>query len=99
MLAVSGFGSKSRPSDNLNGGQWKLVAEYVEVPSWKYFVLSGFTPRGLARNLHFVSSLQERGVDFVAADMPDAPTSRGAAGSVWKLSAKLSCGALGGRFE
>ena len=26
----------------------------------------------LARNLHFVSSLQERGVDFVAADMPDA---------------------------
>jgi len=26
----------------------------------------------LARNLHFVSTLQERGVDFVAADMPDA---------------------------
>ena len=26
----------------------------------------------LARNLHFLSSLQERGVDFVAADMPDA---------------------------
>ena len=26
----------------------------------------------LARNLHFVSSLQERGVDFVAADMPEA---------------------------
>jgi DNA invertase Pin-like site-specific DNA recombinase len=26
----------------------------------------------LARNLHFVSSLQERDVDFVAADMPDA---------------------------
>jgi DNA invertase Pin-like site-specific DNA recombinase len=26
----------------------------------------------LARNLHFVSSLQEQGVDFVAADMPDA---------------------------
>jgi DNA invertase Pin-like site-specific DNA recombinase len=26
----------------------------------------------LVRNLHFVSSLQERGVDFVAADMPDA---------------------------
>lgn len=26
----------------------------------------------LARNLHFISSLQERGVDFVAADMPDA---------------------------
>ena len=26
----------------------------------------------MARNLHFVSSLQERGVDFVAADMPDA---------------------------
>src|SRR3977135_4042784 len=26
----------------------------------------------LARNLHFVSSLQERRVDFVAADMPDA---------------------------
>jgi len=29
----------------------------------------------LARNLHFVSSLQERGVDFVAADMPDCEPS------------------------
>jgi DNA invertase Pin-like site-specific DNA recombinase len=73
----------------LNGGQWKLVAEYVEVESGKrntrpqlQAAISHAKAIGaklviarldrLARNLHFVSSLQERGVDFVAADMPDA---------------------------
>src|SRR5882672_9989582 len=73
----------------LNGGQWKLVAEYVEVESGKrnsrpqlQAAISHAKAAGaklviarldrLARNLHFVSSLQERGVDFVAADMPDA---------------------------
>jgi DNA invertase Pin-like site-specific DNA recombinase len=73
----------------LNGGRWKLVAEYVEVESGKRnnrpqlqaaishvkatrakLVIARLDR--LARNLHFVSSLQERGVDFVAADMPDA---------------------------
>lgn len=74
---------------HLNGGQWKLVAEYVEVESGKrnsrpqlQAAISHAKAIGaklviarldrLARNLHFVSSLQERGVDFVAADMPDA---------------------------
>src|SRR5664279_5555265 len=73
----------------LNGGQWKLVAEYVEVESGKrnsrpqlQAAIGHAKATGaklviarldrLARNLHFVSSLQERGVDFVAADMPDA---------------------------
>jgi DNA invertase Pin-like site-specific DNA recombinase len=73
----------------LNGGQWKLIAEYVEVESGKrntrpqlQAAISHAKATGaklviarldrLARNLHFVSSLQERGVDFVAADMPDA---------------------------
>jgi DNA invertase Pin-like site-specific DNA recombinase len=73
----------------LNGGRWKLLAEYVEVESGKrsgrpqlQAAISHATATGaklviarldrLARNLHFVSSLQERGVDFVAADMPDA---------------------------
>ena len=73
----------------LNGGRWKLVAEYVEVESGKrnsrpqlQAAISHAKATGaklviarldrLARNLHFVSSLQERGVDFVAADMPDA---------------------------
>ena len=73
----------------LNGGRWKLVAEYVEVESGKRnsrFQLQAAIGHAkatgaklviarldrLARNLHFVSSLQERGVDFVAADMPDA---------------------------
>src|SRR5277367_4175643 len=68
----------------LNGGRWKLVAEYVEVESGKRnsrpqlqaaighakaigakLVIARLDR--LARNLHFVSSLQERGVDFVAA--------------------------------
>lgn len=73
----------------LNGGNWKLIAEYVEVESGKrnsrpqlQAAISHAKATGaklviarldrLARNLHFVSSLQERGVDFVAADMPDA---------------------------
>jgi DNA invertase Pin-like site-specific DNA recombinase len=73
----------------LNGGRWKLVAEYVEVESGKrnsrpqlQAAIGHAKSTGaklviarldrLARNLHFVSSLQERGVDFVAADMPDA---------------------------
>src|SRR5271156_2208183 len=73
----------------LNGGRWKLVAEYVEVESGRrnsrpqlQAAISHAKATGaklviarldrLARNLHFVSSLQERGVDFVAADMPDA---------------------------
>jgi DNA invertase Pin-like site-specific DNA recombinase len=73
----------------LNGGQWKLLAEYVEVESGKrnsrpqlQAAISHAKAAGaklviarldrLARNLHFVSSLQERGVDFVAADLPDA---------------------------
>jgi DNA invertase Pin-like site-specific DNA recombinase len=73
----------------LNGGRWKLVAEYVEVESGKrnsrpqlQAAIGHAKATGaklviarldrLARNLHFVSSLQERGVDFVAADMPDA---------------------------
>jgi DNA invertase Pin-like site-specific DNA recombinase len=73
----------------LDGGRWKLVAEYVEVESGKRnsrpqlrAAISHAKATGaklviarldrLARNLHFVSSLQERGVDFVAADMPDA---------------------------
>jgi DNA invertase Pin-like site-specific DNA recombinase len=73
----------------LNGGHWKLVAEYVEVESGKrnsrpqlQAAIGHAKATGaklviarldrLARNLHFVSSLQERGVDFVAADMPDA---------------------------
>jgi len=73
----------------LNGGRWKLIAEYVEVESGKrnsrpqlQAAIGHAKAAGaklviarldrLARNLHFVSSLQERGVDFVAADMPDA---------------------------
>jgi len=73
----------------LNGGRWKLIAEYLEVESGKrnsrpqlQAAISHAKATGaklviarldrLARNLHFVSSLQERGVDFVAADMPDA---------------------------
>jgi DNA invertase Pin-like site-specific DNA recombinase len=88
----SGFGLEAEREAvlrYLNGGQWKLLAEYVEVESGKrnsrpqlQAAISHAKATGaklviarldrLARNLHFVSSLQERGVDFVATDMPDA---------------------------
>jgi DNA invertase Pin-like site-specific DNA recombinase len=75
--------------DYLNGGNWKLVAEYTEVESGKRndrpelaaaldacrrqkakLVIAKFDR--LARNVHFISGLMESGVDFVAADMPEA---------------------------
>jgi len=75
--------------DYLNGGNWKLVAEYTEVESGKRndrpelaaamdackrqkakLVIAKFDR--LARSVHFISGLMESGVDFVAADMPEA---------------------------
>jgi DNA invertase Pin-like site-specific DNA recombinase len=74
----------------LNGGQWKLVEEVVEVESGKR---SDNRPKlaealrlcrvhratllvakldRLARNVAFISTLMESGVDFVAVDLPQA---------------------------
>jgi DNA invertase Pin-like site-specific DNA recombinase len=74
---------------HLNGGDWKLVAEVVEVESGRkadrpklaealrLCRLHGATLiiaklDRLARNVHFVSSLMESGVEFVAVDFPQA---------------------------
>src|SRR5262245_51650268 len=73
----------------LNGGRWKLVAEFTEVESGKRndrpeleralaackkhkarLVIAKLDR--LSRNVHFISGLMERKVDFVAADMPSA---------------------------
>ncbi|MHB8495750.1 MAG: recombinase family protein [Casimicrobiaceae bacterium] len=77
----------------LNGGRWKLLAEFTEVetgkganaldkrPELRQALAMGKKHRAtlviakldrLARNVHFVSGLIESGVDFVAADMPQA---------------------------
>ena len=73
----------------LNGGNWQLVAEVVEVESGKrndrpklkeaqrLCRLHGSTLiiaklDRLARNVHFVSSLMESGVEFTAVDFPQA---------------------------
>ncbi|KQQ15515.1 resolvase [Methylobacterium sp. Leaf122] len=73
----------------LNGGNWQLVAEVVEVESGKrndrpklkeaqrLCRLHGATLiiaklDRLARNVHFVSSLMESGVEFTAVDFPQA---------------------------
>jgi DNA invertase Pin-like site-specific DNA recombinase len=71
--------------DHLNGGNWRIVAEFTEVESGKRSdrpQLAACRLRGakliiakldrLARNVHFVSGLMESGVDFVAADFPQA---------------------------
>src|SRR6266567_8934753 len=71
----------------LNGGRWKLVAEFTEVESGKRsdrpelekalaacrkhkakLVIAKLDR--LSRNVHFISGLMERKVDFVACDMP-----------------------------
>jgi DNA invertase Pin-like site-specific DNA recombinase len=73
----------------LNGGDWTLLGEFVEVESGKnsdrpklrealeYAEDTGATLLiakldRLSRNVHFLSGLLERGVDFVACDMPSA---------------------------
>ncbi len=73
----------------LNGGQWALLSEYVEIESGKRsdrpqlsaalaacrlhkakLVIAKLDR--LARNVAFVSTLMESGVDFVAVDFPTA---------------------------
>ena len=75
--------------DYLNGGKWKLVAEFTEVKSGKRndrpeleralaackkhrakLIIAKLDR--LSRNVHFISGLMERKIDFVACDMPSA---------------------------
>jgi DNA invertase Pin-like site-specific DNA recombinase len=75
--------------DFLNGGNWKLVEEFVEVESGKRTdrpVLADAIKTcrlygaklviakidRLSRDAHFLLGLEKAGVDFVAADMPNA---------------------------
>jgi len=76
-------------ADYLNGGDWKLIKEFVEVESGKKTdraqleaALAACRVYGaklviakmdrLSRNAHFLLGLEKAGVDFVAADMPNA---------------------------
>ena len=83
------MGSGRAVADYLNGGRWKLIAEFTEVESGKRNDRSELE-RALAackkhkaklviakldrlsRNVHFISGLMERKIDFVACDMPSA---------------------------
>jgi DNA invertase Pin-like site-specific DNA recombinase len=73
----------------LNGGRWKLVADFTEVESGKNNMRPQLTAAiqacrvykatlviakldRLSRNAHFLVGLKEAGIDFVAADMPEA---------------------------
>ncbi len=89
---ASGLGLEAQReavSRNLNGGQWQLVQEVVEVESGERndrpaiaealrlcrlhratLVIAKLDR--LARNVHFISSLMESGVDFIACDFPEA---------------------------
>jgi DNA invertase Pin-like site-specific DNA recombinase len=75
--------------DHLNGGAWRIVAEFTEIESGKRKdrpklaeALAACRVHGaklviakldrLARNVAFVSSLMEAGVDFEAVDFPQA---------------------------
>jgi DNA invertase Pin-like site-specific DNA recombinase len=75
--------------DYLNGGNWKVVKEFVEVESGKHadrpqlaaaFQLCRLIGAKLviakldrlSRDAHFLLGLEKAGVDFVAADMPQA---------------------------
>ena len=75
--------------DYLNGGDWTLVGEYVEVESGKNCNRVEFKSAvrackaksatlvvakldRLSRNVHFLTGLRESGIEFVAADMPNA---------------------------
>jgi DNA invertase Pin-like site-specific DNA recombinase len=90
----SGLGleaQRAAVTNYLNGGSWKLEAEFVEVESGKtsdkkrpqlHAALAACKKHKaklvvakldrLARNVHFVTSLMQAGVDFVACDFPTA---------------------------
>ena len=76
-------------ADYLNGGQWQLVAELIEVESGKnndrpqlQEAIARCQAYGaklviakldrLSRDAHFLLGLRNAGVEFVAADMPEA---------------------------
>ena len=82
-------GQRAAVDSYLNGGDWNLLAEYVEVESGKktnrkeleralhHAELTSSTLviaklDRLSRNAEFLLRLQREGVDFVAADMPQA---------------------------
>ena len=88
----SGLGleaQKKAVKDFLNGGEWKLVAEFTEVESGrkidrpeleealrickrqKATLVIAKLDR-LARNVHFISGLMERGAQFCAVEFPNA---------------------------
>ena len=83
------LGQRRAVEDYLNGGRWKLIAEFTEVESGKRndrpeleralaackkhrakLVIAKLDR--LSRNVHFISGLMERKIDFVACDMPNA---------------------------
>jgi DNA invertase Pin-like site-specific DNA recombinase len=88
----SGLGleaQRQQVADFLNGGDWQLVKEFVEVESGKNGerpvvaeALKACRVYGakliiakidrLSRDAHFLLGLEKAGVDFVAADMPNA---------------------------
>lgn len=76
-------------AEHLNGGNWSLVKEFVEVESGKRIdrpkldeAIKACRIYGaklviakldrLSRDAHFLLGLEKAGVDFVAADMPNA---------------------------
>src|SRR5882757_2968658 len=78
-----------RVGDYLNGGNWALVKEFVEVESGKRTdrpmlaeAIKACRAYGaklviakldrLSRDAHFLLGLEKAGIDFVAADMPNA---------------------------
>src|SRR3954466_15205448 len=68
----------------LNGGNWRLVAEFTEIKSGKHAdrpalakALQAYRLRRakldrLSRDAHFLLGLEKAGVGFVVADMPTA---------------------------
>jgi DNA invertase Pin-like site-specific DNA recombinase len=63
----NGMAAQRKAVDYLNGGNWKLVGEFIEVEKLVIAKLNR-----LSRNVHFISGMMERKVDFVACDMPSA---------------------------
>src|SRR5215218_1403441 len=75
--------------DFLNGGNWRLVAEFTEIESGKQADRPALAKAfqacrlrraklviakldRLSRDAHFLLGLEKAGIDFVAADMPNA---------------------------
>ena len=108
LAGQSGLGLEAQRKavgDYLNGGQWQLVGEFVEVESgrnadarsfqkrWRYAGRTGRARRRqrsrLTRSVAFLSKILEADVEIRFADLPQIEGAPGGSPQQWRASPSL----------